>query len=599
MKHIDLVRALQSPFSQPALNQLSERFGLSADILRHVIAQAAPALVSALMAAGTIPEAVEELFAALMSPQANGRIVDELTENISTTAGLKVLEGSGHSFIGVAMRVAPSELSDFVAAVSGIPTQAAYAMTGVIAAVLSGVLKHHILLERSPSEALPQLLAAQWPSVESHFSDALARTLRFENAAMFRDTIPAQLRVLAGNLRRAEATKSKEPESSAAPTYTTAPSTKRKMTICLSMIAAGVAILACGIYYAGPLQSAIASNNPFAPQKLAVRATTVDTRQEVKGASAPSPIASDANASASMAFPASVVSGEVITAAVGASSSADGAAATSSTAPITTPPEKPHHARFGFGVGRNGVASVYATVTGSDEESRLLQILDRGLGVGHYTADVAIDADASTDWFAHSEELIPLMRIARADMSIDDRNIELGGAATGDQWVSRIKTSFGDDYTVGVFAAAEAVSTAMANFNLAAEDLLKSGSCDSVDRVLNTQIIDFARGSAHVPQSATGNLALTAKVLSACAARGQAVVLTIQSFTDDIGDEKSNLDLSRKRALAVKTFLVERGVPAASLATVGLGVSRPVAANTTERGRFENRRVLFVPGSRA
>jgi outer membrane protein OmpA-like peptidoglycan-associated protein len=76
-------------------------------------------------------------------------------------------------------------------------------------------------------------------------------------------------------------------------------------------------------------------------------------------------------------------------------------------------------------------------------------------------------------------------------------------------------------------------------------------------------------------------------------------VLTIQSFTDDIGDEKSNLDLSRKRALAVKTFLVERGVPAASLATEGLGVSRPVAANTTERGRFENRRVLFVPGSRA
>jgi OOP family OmpA-OmpF porin len=55
------------------------------------------------------------------------------------------------------------------------------------------------------------------------------------------------------------------------------------------------------------------------------------------------------------------------------------------------------------------------------------------------------------------------------------------------------------------------------------------------------------------------------------------------------------LQLSRQRAEAVKWWLVNRaGVREARLTTVGYGQDRPVADNSTEAGRAQNRRVELV-----
>ena len=68
--------------------------------------------------------------------------------------------------------------------------------------------------------------------------------------------------------------------------------------------------------------------------------------------------------------------------------------------------------------------------------------------------------------------------------------------------------------------------------------------------------------------------------------------LTIEGHTDSIGGAASNLDLSNRRAAAVKTELTSRfGVPAARLATKGYGLTRPVETNATIEGRARNRRV--------
>ena len=77
---------------------------------------------------------------------------------------------------------------------------------------------------------------------------------------------------------------------------------------------------------------------------------------------------------------------------------------------------------------------------------------------------------------------------------------------------------------------------------------------------------------------------------------GQRIV--VKGFTDNlpIGSElrqrfPSNVDLSKARASAVAAFLVDQGVPAALISTVGLGESHPVASNDTPQGRARNRRV--------
>ena len=68
----------------------------------------------------------------------------------------------------------------------------------------------------------------------------------------------------------------------------------------------------------------------------------------------------------------------------------------------------------------------------------------------------------------------------------------------------------------------------------------------------------------------------------------------IGGYTDNVGDAKANLRLSRARANSVKVFLVKRGVNAKRLIVKGNGEAKPIAPNTTEAGRRKNRRIEFT-----
>ena len=61
--------------------------------------------------------------------------------------------------------------------------------------------------------------------------------------------------------------------------------------------------------------------------------------------------------------------------------------------------------------------------------------------------------------------------------------------------------------------------------------------------------------------------------------------------TDAVGSERFNQSLSGARARAVVAALVQRGLPAARLAAIGYGATRPIASNDDETGRARNRRV--------
>ncbi len=65
----------------------------------------------------------------------------------------------------------------------------------------------------------------------------------------------------------------------------------------------------------------------------------------------------------------------------------------------------------------------------------------------------------------------------------------------------------------------------------------------------------------------------------------------IQGHSDDVGSEAFNLDLSQRRAEAVRAYLVEAGINPARLSAQGYGLSRPKEPNTTDEGRAANRRV--------
>ncbi|HET6564609.1 MAG TPA: OmpA family protein [Xanthomonadales bacterium] len=70
--------------------------------------------------------------------------------------------------------------------------------------------------------------------------------------------------------------------------------------------------------------------------------------------------------------------------------------------------------------------------------------------------------------------------------------------------------------------------------------------------------------------------------------------LLIEGHTDSRGSDYYNLELSERRAGAVRLALVDRGISPARLEALGLGESYPVATNDTVAGRQQNRRVEIV-----
>lgn len=71
------------------------------------------------------------------------------------------------------------------------------------------------------------------------------------------------------------------------------------------------------------------------------------------------------------------------------------------------------------------------------------------------------------------------------------------------------------------------------------------------------------------------------------------VKVEIVGHTDNVGGEELNLDLSRRRAEAVKDYLVKKGIAAERITTQGKGPNAPIADNATEEGRAQNRRIEF------
>lgn len=109
---------------------------------------------------------------------------------------------------------------------------------------------------------------------------------------------------------------------------------------------------------------------------------------------------------------------------------------------------------------------------------------------------------------------------------------------------------------------------------------------------------NFASGSSRL--TTEGQTKLLALALSLQDGNTKISRLLIEGHTDSVGDASMNQVLSLKRANAVAEYLAQKGgFPRASMRTLGLGESKPVADNKTRKGRALNRRVeITATGTR-
>jgi len=106
--------------------------------------------------------------------------------------------------------------------------------------------------------------------------------------------------------------------------------------------------------------------------------------------------------------------------------------------------------------------------------------------------------------------------------------------------------------------------------------------------------IEFELGSALLKDSAKPALEMVAKLLT----RHLRLKLLVFGHTCNVGGRKHNLELSQKRAEAVKYYLVELGVMVESIRAKGYGMDKPLVENDTEENRAKNRRVEFLVTNR-
>lgn len=70
--------------------------------------------------------------------------------------------------------------------------------------------------------------------------------------------------------------------------------------------------------------------------------------------------------------------------------------------------------------------------------------------------------------------------------------------------------------------------------------------------------------------------------------------IEIAGHTDNTGEEETNKKISKERADAVASILIQNGIAPANIHTVGYGSSRPTATNSTLEGRYLNRRIELL-----
>lgn len=115
------------------------------------------------------------------------------------------------------------------------------------------------------------------------------------------------------------------------------------------------------------------------------------------------------------------------------------------------------------------------------------------------------------------------------------------------------------------------------------------GGCVAQAQTFTLKGVNFELDSARLTADSREMLEVAVAAL-----KGQPpLYVIIAGHTDSTGSEAYNQDLSNRRAAAVRGYLLDRGVAAERLTTVGFGESEPVASNETELGRAQNRRVEF------
>jgi outer membrane protein OmpA-like peptidoglycan-associated protein len=246
---------------------------------------------------------------------------------------------------------------------------------------------------------------------------------------------------------------------------------------------------------------------------------------------------------------------------------------------------------------RDGRVTYSGVVRDDTTRFTIVSALEKTFGKGSVTGDLQVDRRVTrAAWLPRLDELVAAVRTPGVDLSLTGNTLNVGGwvsAADHQALIGKLQGAFGSGMTVGSLAdpAVAAVRAANDKALSALRAIGTSGvNPNAVVQAMNLAVINFQTGSAQIAQDSLDVVRTSAEAIKRMPDRAK---VEIRGHTDNTGDPAGNLRLSEARADAVKTALVSAGVPAERLITRGYGDTQPRASNTTEYGRFQNRRIEY------
>lgn len=192
----------------------------------------------------------------------------------------------------------------------------------------------------------------------------------------------------------------------------------------------------------------------------------------------------------------------------------------------------------------------------------------------------------------------PLNKIINVGISVNGKRIRL---YLDGQKKLDMPTSFDESFRKSFFfnATVHGSADSKLNYFYISNLIIAEAGLDKRSEVIK-DLFEKGRASTTAIQFNNNSSILTAQSntivteLANAMKENQTVKIKIIGHTDDNGDDKSNITLSKKRAEAVKLALIKQGIAASRLQSDGKGETEPVADNSTIEGKSANRRVEFI-----
>lgn len=245
-----------------------------------------------------------------------------------------------------------------------------------------------------------------------------------------------------------------------------------------------------------------------------------------------------------------------------------------------TTPKELADARDAYKGAANGPAARYSPAQ--------LHVAHQSLKLAEQTFEEEGDSAATRD-----RAYVAMRKAQRADTEartnqIDNRLATMGKRAEVAQ-VNQLKDAQG-----ALAASAQNLKESEARAAAAALELARLANVKQEERgmviTLSGSVL-FASNKAELLPAAQQRLTDVARALKE--SDGQATMV-VEGHTDAKGSADHNLELSARRAEAVRTYLISQGIASDHIRAEGLGFTRPIAENKTAEGRANNRRVEIV-----